>query len=114
MNIPEEKAKPYRFQKGKSGNPAGRTRGPLTLPAAYRRELEKVDPESGLRYYELIAQVVVDRASSGDVLSVMTVLGNDTEELVQRAVVKLMAERGVNKKQAMRIFALFMPAEMIK
>lgn len=50
-----------RFQKGKSGNKSGRPRGNI-LPAL-NRELKKIDPERRVRISQLIAGVLVKRAT---------------------------------------------------
>ena len=55
--------KPWLFKPGKSGNPAGRPKGSLSLVSILKSKLEEVDPISKKKYAELfVEQILIDAA----------------------------------------------------
>jgi hypothetical protein len=106
---PTEKQLAARFKPGQRANPAGRPRNkPLALTDAYTKQLTKVDP-SGQSYAEMVAEAVIDHAISGDVISIMSVMGHDTAGLVKTAIEHLMEESGCSRNEARFAISLFLP-----
>ncbi len=74
-----------RFRPGRSGNPAGRPKGPQTLPADLRAELQETvtlrdgEMERSLSKQRAILRSLTDKAIAGDAKATAMVL-----ELVQR------------------------------
>ncbi|MEJ7618381.1 MAG: DUF5681 domain-containing protein [Pyrinomonadaceae bacterium] len=76
----------HAFQKGRSGNPAGRPKS-ITLSEAYRRELAKVDPtdEHKRTFAEILAEQTVLKAKGGDI-SALKELADRTEGKARQTI----------------------------
>lgn len=62
------------FQKGQSGNPAGRPPGTKLLGPIIRRILEEPDARKGTLNHDLIAQRLITMAKAGDLDAIKVVL----------------------------------------
>ncbi len=82
----------HAFQKGRSGNPAGRPKT-ITLSEAYRRELAKVDPTDAQNrtFAEVLAEQAVVKAKTGDVQALREIA--DRTEGKARQTITLSVER---------------------
>jgi hypothetical protein len=102
------------FKKGVSGNPAGRPRKkPLTLSAAYQKQLATIDPATGTSYAEQIAELIIEAAVTGDTHAIMLALSNDAKGLVKSAVSKLVKASDCSPAQAKLALSLFVPEALI-
>ena len=112
-----------RWQKGQSGNPAGRPRSAV-LSDAYRRMLAEADPEDeqGRTRAEVIAEQMYLKAKGGDV-SAMREIADRVEgkarqnitfpdkekDRIERAIQGVMEESGCSREEAIEALSLFRP-----
>jgi hypothetical protein len=68
------------WKKGQSGNPRGRPPTEATYSNALREELAKIDPATGRRNVQVIAEIAVAHAKSGEAWAI-THIANRLEGL---------------------------------
>ena len=61
-----ERLKPYNFQKGKSGNPNGRTPGSISLATEIKRAGDQVVDQTGMTYLHTLLLVMYIEAIEGN------------------------------------------------
>jgi hypothetical protein len=104
--------KTTQWQRGTSGNPAGRPKS-ITLSEAYRRELAKIDKTDPLKrtFAEVLAEQTIIKAKTGDVAALKELadrtegkarqtimLTTDRREQIEQAVMR-MIERAASDGQ---------------
>ena len=72
-----------KFAPGNNANPLGRPKLESTLPSCTRAELERIDPKTGKTNAQIIAEMVVSRAKSGDTKMIEMCLDYVTGKPVQ-------------------------------
>ena len=106
-----ENLKNHVFPKGVSGNPSGSRL--TTLSRAYQKQLSKIDPNTGFTYADQIAELIVETALLGDIHAIMVAISNDSKNLIQSAVTKLVEASGCTPVQAKLALSLFIPGALI-
>ena len=75
-----------RWQSGQSGNPRGRPPTEATYSNALREELAKIDPATGRRNVQVIAEIAVSHAKAGEAWAI-THIANRLEGLPNAPVI---------------------------
>src|SRR5262249_5038087 len=97
--------KPYQYQPGTSGNPAGKPA--KSRSAAYTKKLGQIDPETGESYAAGIAASMICAAIKGDVSAIMNCLSNDTSNQIKKAVDELVKRDVCTPSEAKVALSLF-------